>query len=118
MEMAVRSMETAETAMETDGDGSGGTSPSRQGAGIETSIPQNSSVVAAELRNCSGNFADSLRVFRREATYRRRGIIRRRPGWPHNGWVRLGAGPRPPVVWAAPGPPPALVRSSVLFREK
>jgi hypothetical protein len=30
MEMAVRLMETAETAMETDGDGSGGTSPSRQ----------------------------------------------------------------------------------------
>jgi hypothetical protein len=30
MEMAVRSMETAKTAMETDGDGSGGTSPSRQ----------------------------------------------------------------------------------------
>jgi hypothetical protein len=32
MEMAVRSMEMAEmaeTAMETDGDGSGGTSPSR-----------------------------------------------------------------------------------------
>jgi hypothetical protein len=34
MEMAVRSMEMAEIAMETDGDGSGGTSPSRQGAGI------------------------------------------------------------------------------------
>jgi hypothetical protein len=33
MEMAVRSMET-------DGDGSGGTSPSRQGAGIETSVPE------------------------------------------------------------------------------
>jgi hypothetical protein len=29
MEMVVRSMETAETVMETDGDGSGGTSPSR-----------------------------------------------------------------------------------------
>jgi hypothetical protein len=29
MEMVVRLMETAETAMETDGDGSGGTSPSR-----------------------------------------------------------------------------------------
>jgi hypothetical protein len=43
MEMAVRSMETVETvetAMETDGDGSGGTSPSRQGARIETSIPE------------------------------------------------------------------------------
>jgi hypothetical protein len=32
-----------------DGDGSGGTSPSRQGAGIETSIPLNSLVAAAEL---------------------------------------------------------------------
>jgi hypothetical protein len=51
MEMAVRSMETAETAMETDGDGSGGTSPSRQGAEIETSVPRNSSAAAAELRN-------------------------------------------------------------------
>jgi hypothetical protein len=29
VEMVVRSMETVETAMETDGDGSGGTSPSR-----------------------------------------------------------------------------------------
>jgi hypothetical protein len=51
MEMAVRSMETVEMAMETDGDGSGGTSPSRQGARTETSIPQNLSV--AELQNCS-----------------------------------------------------------------
>jgi hypothetical protein len=39
MEMAVRSMETAETAMETDGDGSRGTSPSRQGAGTDTFVP-------------------------------------------------------------------------------
>jgi hypothetical protein len=51
MEMAVRSMETAEMAMETDGDGSGGTSPSQQGAGIETSVPRNSSAAVAELRN-------------------------------------------------------------------
>jgi hypothetical protein len=51
MEMAVRSMEAAETAMETDGDGSGGTSPSRQGAGIETYVLQNLSTAAAELRN-------------------------------------------------------------------
>jgi hypothetical protein len=63
-------METAETAMETDGDGSGGTSPSRQGVGIETSIPRNLSSKAAELRNCSGENADSPRVFHREATYR------------------------------------------------
>jgi hypothetical protein len=37
--MVVRSMETVETAMETDGDGSGGTSMSQQGAGIETYVP-------------------------------------------------------------------------------
>jgi hypothetical protein len=60
MEMAARLMETAETAMETDGDGSGGTSLSQQGAGTETSVPRNLSSTAAALRNCSGNFADSL----------------------------------------------------------
>jgi hypothetical protein len=70
MEMAVRSMETVEMAMETTGDGSEGTSPSWQGAGIETSIPRNSLAVAAELRNPSGNFADCFRVFRWEALYR------------------------------------------------
>jgi hypothetical protein len=83
MEMVVRSMETVETAMETDGDGSGGTSPSRQGAGTEISVPRNSSAVAAELRNCSGNFADSFRVFRPKALYRRRGVVRGLPGGPH-----------------------------------
>jgi hypothetical protein len=117
MEMAVRSMEMAETTMETNGDGSGGTSPSWQGAGTETSIPRNLSA-AAELRNCSGNFTDSPRVLRQEASYRRRGIIRRRPGGPHHRWARPGLGARPLMVWAASGPPPALVRSSVLFREK
>jgi hypothetical protein len=34
-----------------DGDGSAGTSLSWQGVEIETSIPRNSSVVAAELQN-------------------------------------------------------------------
>jgi hypothetical protein len=58
MEMAVRSMERKETAMETDGDGFGGTSPSRQGAGTETFVPRNLSVAAAELRNYSGKNAD------------------------------------------------------------
>jgi hypothetical protein len=69
-------METVGTAMETDGDGSGGTSLSRQGAGTETSVPQNLSTAAAELRNSFWKFADSLRVFRPEALYRRRGVVR------------------------------------------
>jgi hypothetical protein len=63
-------METAETAMETDGDGSGGTSLSRQGAETETSVPRNLSSMAAALRNCFGKNADFFRVFRQEAFYR------------------------------------------------
>jgi hypothetical protein len=76
-------MAATETAMETDGDGSGGTSPSRQGARIETSVPRNLSSTAAALRNYSGKNADSPRVFRPEALYRRRGIVRGLPGPPH-----------------------------------
>jgi hypothetical protein len=95
MEMAVRSMETAKTVMETNEDGSGGTFSSRQGAEIETSVPRNLSSTAAALRNCSGNFADSPRVFRPEASYRRRGVVRSGPGGPHHRWARPGPGPRP-----------------------
>jgi hypothetical protein len=80
MEMAVRSMEMT---MDTDGDGSGGTFPSQQGVGTETSVPQNSSMAAAELRNCFWKIADSPRVFRPEALYRRRGVVRGQPGSPH-----------------------------------
>jgi hypothetical protein len=83
MKMAVRSMETAETVMETNGDGSGGTSPSWQGAGTETSVPQNLSATVAELRNCFWKIAESLRVFRPEASYRRRGNVRSGPRPPH-----------------------------------
>jgi hypothetical protein len=118
MEMMVRSMETAETTMEIDGDGSGGTFLSRQGAGIETSIPHNSSTAAAKLQNSFSKIADSFRVFRWEASYRRRGVVRRRPGGPHHRWARPGPGPHHLMVWAASGPPLALVRYSVLFREK
>jgi hypothetical protein len=84
MEMAVRSMETAETVMETDGDGSGGTFPSRQDTTTETSVPQNSSVAAAELQNSFRKFADCFRVFRREALYRWRGSVRGLLGPPHH----------------------------------
>jgi hypothetical protein len=95
----------AETVMETDGDGFGGTSPSRQGAGTETSVPRNLSSAAVELWNSFWKIADSPRVFYPEASYMRRGVVRRQPGWSHNGWARPGVGPRPPIVWAAPGPP-------------
>jgi hypothetical protein len=45
------------------GDGSEGTFPSRQGAGTETSDPQNWSSTAAALRNFSGKNIDFFRVF-------------------------------------------------------
>jgi hypothetical protein len=60
MEMAVRSMETAEMAMETDGDGSGGTSPSRQGAETETSVPRNSSAMRRSYGTLSGKLPNPL----------------------------------------------------------
>jgi hypothetical protein len=74
--------------------------------------------MAAALRNCSGNFAHSPRVFRPEALYRRRGVVRRQPGAPHTRWARPGAGPRPLHVRVASSPSPALFRSSGSFREK
>jgi hypothetical protein len=87
MEMAVRSMETVETVMETDGDGSGGTSPSRQGAGTETFVSQNLSAAAAELQNSLWKIADPSRVFHIEALYRQRGVVRGLPGTPHTRWA-------------------------------
>jgi hypothetical protein len=106
MEMVVRSMETVETAMETDGDGFGGTSPSRQGARTETSIPRNLSSTVAALRNCSGKNADCFRVFLWKAFYRRSGGVRGPPGGPHHPWARPEGGAPPhgePALWAPSG---------------
>jgi hypothetical protein len=118
MEMVVRSMETTERAMETDGDCSGGTSLSRQGARIETFVPRNLSSMAVALRNCSGKNADCFRVFHREALYRRRGVVRSGPGGPHHRWAWPGPGLRPLVVRMPSCPPPAPVWSSSFVRAK
>jgi hypothetical protein len=40
-------------------------------------------MVAAELWNSFWKFADSPRVFCPDALYRRRGVVRVLPGWPH-----------------------------------
>jgi hypothetical protein len=92
IEMAVRSMETAETAMETDGDGSGGTSLSRQGAETETSVPRNSSTTAAELRNYFWKIAESpilsrqgVYVGEREDREGAWGLLTQ--GWRSQGWA-------------------------------
>jgi hypothetical protein len=41
------------------------------------------SLMAAALRNCSGKNANCFRVFRPEASYRRRGVVRSGPGRSH-----------------------------------
>jgi hypothetical protein len=74
-----------------DGDGSGGTSPSLQGAGTETYVPRNWSLMAAALRNFTGRNAERFRVFASETLYRRRGDVRGGQG-PHTiGWRDLGS---------------------------
>jgi hypothetical protein len=91
-----------------NGDGSGGNSPSRQGAEIETFVPQNSSSMAAALQNFSWMDADSFRVFASEGIYRRKGDVK---GWTkaHTTWWCGQGDPRHPMVWPAPGPPPSLL---------
>jgi hypothetical protein len=76
-----------------DGDGSGGNSPSRQGAGTETSVPRNLSSMVAVLLNFSWMEASSFRVFASGAIYRQKGevdgcpgahtIARHSQGWAH-----------------------------------
>jgi hypothetical protein len=62
------------------------------------------STAAAELQNSSGNFTDCFRVFHQEAFYRRRGIIRRRPGGHTIGGRGQGLG-RAPCCVGSPWPP-------------
>ena len=58
-----------------DGDGSGGNSPSQQGAGTEISVPRNLSSMAAELRNFSWMEAWVIRVFPRNGINRLKGDV-------------------------------------------
>jgi hypothetical protein len=60
---------------EVDGDGSGGNSPSRQGAGTETSILRILSSAAAELWNFLWMEACIFKVFAFGGIYRRKGEV-------------------------------------------
>jgi hypothetical protein len=74
--------------------------------------------MAAELRNSFWKIADSLRVFRPEALYRRRGDVRGGTRRPHTWLARPGAWPRHPCMWGPGGPPPTLLQISGSFRVK
>jgi hypothetical protein len=86
-----------------DEDGSGGNSPSRQGARIETSVPRKSSSMAVSLQNFLWIDADSFRVFAMETIYRRKGEVGGSPRGPHHSQARLEVGPHHGMVWPPPG---------------
>src|SRR3954469_3515622 len=79
-----------------DGDESGGTSPSRQGAGTGILSPRNLFSMAAEIGIASGEKGSGLWVSTPRGKYRRRGASRGPPGQP-------GGCPARPRVGAAPG---------------
>jgi hypothetical protein len=90
-----------------DGDGSDGNSPSRQGAGIETSVPQNWSLMAAVLRNFLWIESNLFRVFMSMTIYRQKDEIRGRKRGPHHTVARSEVGPCHPMVWLPPGSSPS-----------
>jgi hypothetical protein len=102
---------------DVDGDGSRGTSPSRESAGTETSVPRNWSSMTAAMRNYSGKNTDCFRVFRRMALYRRRGGVRGGIGPPHHraAWAKGGGGHHP-RVWLPSAPLPPGSRSVFVLR--
>src|ERR1044072_1685715 len=80
-----------EKGSNVDGDESGGTSPSRQGAGTGILVPRNLMAMAAEIGIASGKKGSRLGVSTPRGKYRRRGRrgdprgsqegARRGPGW-------------------------------------
>jgi hypothetical protein len=92
-----------------DGDGFRGNSPSRQGVGTETFVPQNWSSMAAALRNFLWTETGLFRVFASEGFYRWKGDVRGWPGGPHHTLARPEGGAHYQVVWLPPGPPPSLL---------
>ena len=83
-----------------DGEGSGGQTLSRQGAGTGPSDPRNLVSMAAELWNFSWNMTLVFRVFQSGGIYRRKGKVGGHPGGPHHVVARPG-GPAPPYGVAA-----------------
>src|SRR3954468_16444867 len=79
-----------------EGDESGGTSPSRQGAGTGILSPRNLFSMAAEIGIASGEKRSCLGVSTPRGLYRRRGASRGHQGQP-------GGCPARPTLGAAPG---------------
>src|SRR3954469_24358541 len=93
-----------------DGDESGGTSPSRQGAGTRILVPRSLMAMAAEIGIASGEKGSGIRVSATRYKYRPKGGISGGLGGPGAPPTRPGGGPRHQGAWSPGGPPPALLR--------
>ena len=98
-----------------DGDESGGTSPSRQGAGTGILVPRSLMAMAAEIGIASGEKGSGIRVSSTGVKYMPKGRISGGLGGPGAPPARPGGGPRHQGAWSPGGPPPALLRGPGSF---
>ena len=93
-----------------DGDESGGTSLSRQGAGTGILVPQNLVAMAAEIGIASGKRSCGIRVSSAGVKIGPKGApgevpVAQAASWPGS----------PQAAWVTGGPPLALLRASGVF---
>ena len=99
-----------------DGDESGGTSPSRQGAGTGILVPRSLMAMAAEIGIASGEKGSGIRVSATGVKYMPKGVARGAKGGPGGLARRPGVGPPGQGAWSPCGPPPALLWPQGSFR--
>ena len=96
-----------EMVVEIDGDGSRGTSLSRQGAGTGILVPRSLMAMAAEIGIASGEKGSGIRVSSTRCKYMPKGGIRGGQGCPGAPPARPGVGPRAGYLgcpWLPSGP--------------
>ena len=90
-----------------DGDESGGTSPSRQGAGAGILVPRSLMEMAAEIGIASGEKGSGIRVSSTRFKYMAKGVTRGGqggPGAPRRGQGGAARAGRLKPLWAPSGP--------------
>src|SRR3954470_22330697 len=91
-----------------DGDESGGTSPSRQGAGTGIMSPRNLMAMAAEIGIASGEKGSGIRVFSAGVKIGPKRGTRGAIGQPGGSMAQPRVGPHRAPSWAPAGGPPFL----------
>ena len=87
-----------------DGDESGGTSPSRKGAGAGILVPRSLMAMAAEIGIASGEKGSGIRVSSRRFKYMPKGVARGATGGPGAPPRRGQGGGRLEPLWPPSGP--------------